>query len=618
MKTSIQFRAVTALLLVSSLSSALGASAPDELKPRLERMTTVADGLHLWYEIKSDPEDSAKLIICGTKWDALANTPFGFLYFSADRGQTWRNVLEDRSSPWVTEHSCAYGPHHRAYFISEAGKEVEGGASAELGTTRLFLSTDSGNHWLEVLKTGWADHSTSATSATSARLYTFFHAARMARDNAKQKGNDLGVLVFSPDGSRVMGPYYSSGTRDQGYSGIYPSEATALRSGAVVALFYASRQTSQGMVADLGVVRADQSDEPVVTLSVIAHPQMDSSGRCLNFFNGSMAYDETRNKLFVGYTDGCNGSDRLILTTSADEGKTWTPEIAIQIPRDVGRIESPSLVVVSDQLLGLLWKDKPISPRWFFSYIRDGSVLATPVCLTDSPTKPAISNDSLWTEIIQSNRVGGSVDFPSESSITLNVRSLLNAIWRSKGVLMTGGKVSAIWSSGTDDGMRLYYEIISSETLAALDQRTKVSIGEEDVSRDVQLVYGGDRDQVGQDFDEATGTLRICTAIRNLGHHPIEPPIKFRVEDLNSTWGSISVLNSSNHLPGTGAIFDVSSAFTGSQIPPGRTSNPFCMTFRLRMEPATLPPIPVDLLNVKLRIFARYPDRDRSLCDHSN
>ena len=377
-------------------------------------------------------------------------------------------------------------------------------------------------------------------------------------------------------------------------------------------------RTSQGMVADLGVVRADQSDEPVVTLSVIAHPQMDSSGRCLNFFNGSMAYDETRNKLFVGYTDGCNGSDRLILTTSADEGKTWTPETAIQIPRDIGRIESPSLVVVSDQLLGLLWKDKPISPRWFFSYIRDGSVLATPVCLTDSPTKPAISNDSLWTEIIQSNRVGGSVDFPSESSITLNVRTLLNAIWRSKGVLMTGGKVSAIWSSGTDDGMRLYYEIVSSETLAALDQRTKVSIGEEDVSRDVQLVYGGDRDQVGQDFDEATGTLKICTAIRNLGHHPIEPPIKFRVEDLNSTWGSISVLNSSNHLPGTGAIFDVSSAFTGSQIPPGRTLESVLYELQVENEPATLPPIPVDLLSVKLRIFARYPDRDRSLCDHSN
>lgn len=616
MKPSIS--SVTALLLISPTILALAGSVPNEPKPGAQPKVTIADGLHLWYEIKSDPEDSAKLIVCGTKWDALANTPFGFLYFSADRGQTWRNVLEDRSSTWVTEHSCAYGPHHRAYFISEAGKEIEGGASAELGTTRLFLSTDSGNHWLEVLKTGWADHSTSATSATSARLYTFFHAARTARDNAKQKGNDLGVLVFTPDGSRVVGPYFGSGTRDQGYSGIYPSEATSLRSGAVVALFYASRQTSQGTVADLGVARADQSDEPVVTLSVIAHPQMDSSGRCVNFFNGSMAYDEAHNKLFVAYTDGCNGSDRLILTTSADEGKTWTVGTALRIPKDVGRIESPSLVVVSKVLLGLLWKDKPTSSSWFFSYIRDGSVLATPTCLTDSSTKPAIGNDSLWTEIIQSNRVGGSVDFPSEGSITLNVRTLLNAVWRSKGVLMTGGRVAAIWSSGADDGMRLYYESISSETLAGPDQWTQASISEEDVSRNVQLLYGGDRDQVGQYFDEATGTLKICTTIRNLGHHPIEPPIEFRVDDLNSTWGAVSALNSSNHLPGAGAIFDVSGALTGSQIPPGSTSNPFCMSFRLRMEPTTLPAIPVDLLSVKLRVFARYPDRDKSSCNHSN
>src|SRR4030088_3096004 len=127
MKTPIQFRVLTALLLVSSVSSALGASAPNQLNPRLERMTTVADGLHLWYEIKADPEDSAKLIICGTKWDALANPPFGFVYFSADAGRTWQNVLEDRSSAWVTEHSCAVGAHHPAYFFSHSAKKNQTG-----------------------------------------------------------------------------------------------------------------------------------------------------------------------------------------------------------------------------------------------------------------------------------------------------------------------------------------------------------------------------------------------------------------------------------------------------------------------------------------------------------
>ena len=173
-------------LCLTLLLSALRAHADGE-RPHLERKVTVADGLHLWYEIKADPEDSARLIICGTKWDALANTPFGFVYFSADTGLTWRNVLEDRSSTWVTEHSCAFGPHHKAYFISDAAKETDIGASPKGGTTRLFFSTDSGEHWAESAKTGWTDYSTSAVSKTSGRLYTFFHAGWMSRDVLLQK-----------------------------------------------------------------------------------------------------------------------------------------------------------------------------------------------------------------------------------------------------------------------------------------------------------------------------------------------------------------------------------------------------------------------------------------------
>ena len=304
------------LLLSSWAGSAIAASNANDLGPRLDRTATIADGLHLWYEIKSDPEDSSRLIVCGTKWDALANTPFGFVYSSRDRGQTWHSVLEDRSSPWVTEHSCAFGPHHRAYFISDSATRTESSASPREGIARLFLSGDGGEHWAESLETGWTDYSTSAVSKTSRRLYTFFHTSWMTRDPSRKKGNDLGVLVFSEDGRTVLGPFFSSGTSSRGYNGIYPSNATAVQSGAVVAMYYAKTRTDAGEGIEVGVMRAGESEKPVLTQTIVAHPAMNMTGGCANFDNGALAHDRLHNKLFLVYTDGCGGDARLLLIES--------------------------------------------------------------------------------------------------------------------------------------------------------------------------------------------------------------------------------------------------------------------------------------------------------------
>jgi hypothetical protein len=322
-----------------------------------------------------------------------------------------------------------------------------------------------------------------------------------------------------------------------------------------------------------------------------------------------MAYDAGLNKLFVVYTDGCDSSDRLMLATSADEGRSWTLATTIQVPQGIGRIENPSLAVVSDHVLALIWKNKPTSSRWFFSYIRDGALLGNTVSLTENSDKPAISNDSLWTEIIQPNRVGSDPDSPVQSSITLNVRTLLNAVWRSKGLITVDGKQEAIWTAGSNDGMRLYYGTLRNEGSAS-GKSVHVEGNEQDVTQDVLLLYGGNRDHVGQYFDESTGTLRIYAALRNLGHQPLRAPIRLRVEELSSPWGVISLLNSANDVAGTGAVFDISNSLTGNQIPPGSSSNPFVMSFRIKLDLADLPVIPVDLAKIKLKAFAQYLPRD--------
>src|SRR5690349_4052059 len=168
-------------------------------------------------------------------------------------------------------------------------------------------------------------------------------------------GNNVGLLIFSPDGKNVAGPFFDPAVRALGYHGTYPSNATALRSGAVVALSYGTRETPSGLEGDLGIIRASSLPEPSLAYTIISHTIIGKD--CLNFDEGSLAYDVKRNRLFVAYVEGCKDT-RIMLTSSEDEGKTWTKSVAVTGPHNSDRkIAYTSLIVSSGNTLGLLWEE---------------------------------------------------------------------------------------------------------------------------------------------------------------------------------------------------------------------------------------------------------------------
>src|ERR1700687_3363237 len=572
----------------------------------VESKISISQGLHLWYEIKSDPENSANLIICGTKWDALANGPFGVVYASSDAGKTWQTVLEDRNSAWVTEHSCAFGAHHRAYFISEASKVIDGEPHHELGTTRLFYSTDSGRHWIESARTGWADYSSSAASEKSGELYTFFQATWIARERGRGWGNDLGVLVFSTDGKKVSGPFFTGGLRNRDYRGIYPSNAIALKSGAVLALYYGKRLTAQGWQTDIGAIRATELPNPLLESTVISHPAADASKNCNNLFRGSMAYDSDRNRLFLLYTDGCGDKSHIMLTSSDDEGKTWA-ESAVIRRRDNSRsqIDNPSVVVRSDGELGLLWSEGAASRRWFFSYIQNHELIEPCVELSHPRRAYDVSNDALWTWVYQPDAPldEGAIE-SSSSSITVNTRNLVNSVWRAAGLTQLNDKVVAIWSSESPEGMSLFFAILGGGQSHLKEGGSRDSSAKTNVTNRVSVLYGGSQNFRGQSFDNATGTLRVYISVANRGRESIRAPIKLQVDELNSRFGKISILNATNGLQGVGAIWDISDSLTGDRIPPGSSTNPFCLSFHINMpSEGALTFSGIDLVLLRVRVF---------------
>ncbi|MGB2590689.1 MAG: hypothetical protein WBG02_05750 [Candidatus Acidiferrum sp.] len=550
-------------------------------------------------------------MICATKWDPLVNGPFGVVYASSDAGKTWQIALEDRNSAWVTEHSCAFGAHHRAYFISDASKVIDGEPHHELGTTRLFCSSDGGRHWTESFKTGWADYTTSAASSKSGELYTFFQATWIARERGRGWGNDLGVLVFSADGKRISGPFFSTKLQMLDYRGIYPSNAIALQSGAVVALYFAKRMTSMGWQIDLGVMRATDSSKPALEPIVISHPDEIVGKNCVNFLDGSMSYDSRRNRLYVIYKDGCGDKARIMLTSSDDEGRTWAGSVALR-RRDglQNEMDNPSLTVASSGKLGLLWSEGATSRCWFFSYIRERQIVDPPLALADSREGSMIDRDALWTWVYEpgdSPKVD-SID-SSRSSITLDIRNLGNQVWRANGLVPVGDKLIAIWPNDSAQGMSLDVGILGGGEVGSGQGSSHDDIARTDVSDNVLILYGGNQSLRGQYFDSATGTLRIYLTLANRGRWSIRPPVKLRVDDLKSPFGVISILNSTNGLRSAGAVWDVSNSLTGDQIPPGFTTNPFCLAFHLQVtSKSSLSLSGANVLSLRVSVFAQAVD----------
>jgi hypothetical protein len=548
----------------------------------LRGKATVSSGWHPWYEIKADPEDSKNLIICGTKWDSARNNPFGFVYASSDGGKTWQSALVDRTSTWVTEHSCAFGSNHQAFFISGVSKVIDGKPHHELGRTRILVSGDAGQHWAEAATTGWTDYSTSAVSFRSSRLYTFFNSFDTTLEPGRSWGSEVGLLLFSSTDRKITGPFFDPSMQRANYRGVFPSDAIALKSGAVVALFYGRRPNAHGGEADIGVMRADETDKPLVKQTIVTRVAMNSAEGCDTLSDNSLAYDRGRNRLLLIYVAGCTHRNQVVLTSSDDEGRTWTKSVVVTGASNVARmIHNPSLLVDSSGRLDLLWREGRgvESGRWLFSSIQDFKLVEPPIELSRGIQEPEVSNDALRTVLTspeeQSSGIGAS---SADSAIAVGVVSETNSVWRSNAAIAMEDRILAIWSSRDHDGMRLYSGILGGQKSSSEGQVGAGNSSESDVTRETLLLYG-----YGgfQHFDPRTGILKICLSLANRGDESLKLPIRLKVEEVGSGAGAITILNATNGVAREGAEWDISESLTGDLIPPRTNTHPFCFLFHI-------------------------------------
>jgi hypothetical protein len=550
------YAARSALALILALLAVIDA-APE---CSVQANAIVARGWHPWYEVQVDPEDRTHMVICGSRWDSEANALVGFVYTSVDSGQTWRVALEDKSTTWVSEHSCAIGPGHTVYFISEASDVVEGMPNHRRGTARLYVSTDGGGKWEEAVETGWADWTTSAVASKSGKLAVFFHYTSTPKEE-KGAGSNIGVLTFSKDEKKMSGPVVNAEIGERNYQGIYPSNALSLRDGTVAALYYGRRPENGGF--DLGLVRANVDAGEPPQFSEIAHAKSGATAKCFSGLGDyGLAYDGSKNRLLAVYRDETNGKCGLMLATSDDSGVTWTNRVLgrNQDGADT-RCFKMSVAVNSQGELGVLWSDG--GARWRFAKAGNSYVLELPVEMWANREPQKISNDALW--IVFRRSTGGKGAKSTQPALTVNVRSFPSRVWRASGLIAMKEGFYVIGLTGEAANQGLYGVPVGANRNESPVKAAAIAPPMfRDVTGETNLVYGGT-----QTFDEKTGTLAIDVQLVNHAKEPLQTPLYLVAEDVRSEIGRVTILNADNGFAGPGASWDLSRSVTGNQIPAG-------------------------------------------------
>jgi hypothetical protein len=550
-----------------------------------------------WYQLASDPTNPNNLIACGSRWDAKDNAFYGFVYSTTDGGRSWRTALEDKNSTWVTEQSCAFGIRGEAYFVSEASSVIEGKPHHDVGTTRIFLSHDAGRVWTEAARSGWADYSASVVESQAGpyqnRLYTFYNDTYFVSSGAGNKlasgSTRISAVSFREDDAKVREPISFSKSR---YQGSYPQQAFVLKDGSLLALYSASLKSKGRKYELIGAARSNHDLSEFSDTVLTRVPTQEMRGCYLSDF--AATYDPSGDRLFVAYPKFDKGECRLILTVSLSSGKHWTTGRILPRPRTKSRtFFSPAMALGGDGMLGLLWRDEPVSDCWYFSASLDsGRRFGQPTPLA----RCSQQRTEYLTDFSASLRTDTSPVEHHLPTSALSVRMVdsRNHTWRNIGALTatSDGLFHAAWIETGQGKGELRTAAIS------IPQPSTASVpGVVDVTEDLSLLYGGD-----QYYDRDRNTVTVQITLKNHGRMALKSPLSLVALELDSGLGNLAVANSSNGIAEKGAAWDVSDTLPNGILEPGAATKPFPLIFSISQRVA--PAGEVELFSLQLKAMS--------------
>jgi len=344
-------------------------------------------GYHGEVEVAADPESAENLIVCGYRANARTGSGYeGYVYQSADEGNTWSEELVDAQSQWVSEESCAFGPGHRAYFASGVSDTSHGEPHHEYGNLYLYRSFNAGDSWQRVLVNDFMDFTSmtvdSGASHGRGSLYLFANALVDGKAGGWQMMDRTPYLAAfreMPDlnFSVISGSFHANASGET-VSAMYPTASAVLSNGAVLALFPDDGKPPTTKLATeqrlFSVVVGISSDGGKTLHKSLVYQSTDPAVAT------GLAVDRKTDQIYVCWTPRYPGTvaSRLTLATSNDRGNSWKVG-SVKLPDDTAadiRVGSVSVAMNKSGVLGFMWYGKNADQVYFGASFDRGASIA--------------------------------------------------------------------------------------------------------------------------------------------------------------------------------------------------------------------------------------------------
>jgi hypothetical protein len=587
---------IISLLLPGALP--LSAQTTVRVGPNVQVSRALADVPHFEMQLAADPENVDRLMACSMLDPDDRDESEVVTYVSHDRGRSWTQTLrvgrDGEFASW--DPTCAYGPDGVAYSISE---NMDSSFNA---WERIDRSTDGGRSWSSrPARIKHAERTFLVVDHTTGprRGWLYLYGAGEACTPGVECRDPDGIFLrASSDGGRSIRDETVIPASARNYPIGYGPGAV-LSDGTLIAPYteWTNVRTDEGDVRvptldpraarpnsliKLVRSREDRPNWPAATtVDTIAERFTEYRFNVAGFVVVAADASEGpfRDRLYAVWPDLRSGRSEILLSYSADSGRSWSrPRVVNDDARharpDSGRDALHGMVAVNKNgVVGVMWYDRRDSPDnlgWtvrFRASNDGGETFGSSVQVSEIPYDPSrtvpmplmalrdLSGKESWTQL-------GVHWFHFQGGDTAGL------------VADAGGVFHALWVGNSTGVPQLWTAPITVDATARRNGSEKLS-KLHDVSAEVRPRF------LHRKFTPATGMVEADLELVNTSEDTITGPLVVRVLDLTSEAGAAEIIGADAGGSGEGAVWDFSSRMDGERLAPGERTAPLHVRIRV-------------------------------------
>jgi len=619
MKRNVFEPLVATVAAVFVILSATGTSAAPVIAvgPNIQ-VSNDGDAAHV--EVMAAANPANPLNILGTSITFLkpGSSVMTKTYASVDGGYTWTDaVTPEIFAQGSADPQVAFGPDGTAYYVSLVNVTLKNIPHDEM---MLYRSRDGGRTWSAPFRFGYRaklgsfDHEQIVVDESSSRFRGRIYIGILY---GKYPAYDVGIVYSSDGGRTFQGPILAaSGGK---IIGINDANPLVLSDGTLVLPYQDFEfETKKAKKSTYSTIWTVESEDGGRTFSSSRRAERQYSGS----YDAAMArsragrFDEQtfadfaadpstgpwRDRIYMVWSDRRTGNTRAWFAYSDTRGRSWSA--SKMLDRDTPAWASqyqPEVVVNPDGVVGVAWLDTRDSFRQdrfreYFTASLDGGrtfLRSTPVSSAASFPQGAgnarlipFDNDRA-TPLLGLRFMSAFTRYPAGGDymgLTADVNGAFHPLWA--------------------DSRMGTYQLFSAkvQVVPALPSVTGKTAA--DITKKVAVTFGT------ISFNSSQTTYMIPVQIQNISKQTLYGPLTLTVEktidpydiqyDRVDPTNTFAILNTTNHKPGAGAVFDYSQALgTLDTLEPGARSE--AIVWRVRMRVTTQP-----YFGVRVRGYVAY------------